>query len=148
MKKVHYRSNINEHSPKLPLFCEKQRQTVISNLAEKALDQGASEEEAIGLFLWQSKDPADQNELVLFHAFYLMHQSSRNMKIENKDEAFDILGAPCKFIFLAEKEILKEVKLLSWKQFNDLSCDWKIFLKKSYEMGRKKSAFDYLVSIL
>lgn len=148
MKKVHYRSGINEHNPELPLFCEKQRQAVINNLAEKDLARDASAEEAIGLFLWQSKGPADQNELMLFHAFYLMHQSSRNIKIESKDEAFKILGAPFETLDLTEDELFKEVKLLYWKQFNDLSCDLREFLKNAHEMGRKKSAFDYLVSIL
>lgn len=35
MKKVNYRSEIIEQRPELPLFCEKQRQSVINNLAEK-----------------------------------------------------------------------------------------------------------------
>lgn len=148
MKKVHCCLDINENSPQIPLFCEKQRQTVINNLAEKALDRGASEEEAIGLFLWQSKGPADQNELMLFHAFYLMHQRSRSIKIENKDEAFEILGAPFGTGELAGNESFKEIKLFYWKQFNDLSCDLKSFLKNALEIGEKKSAFDYLASVL
>jgi hypothetical protein len=148
MKKVSYRSEIIEQRPELPLFCEKHRQTVLNSLAEGALEKGASEEEAIGLFLWKSKDPADQNELMLYHAFYLMHQSSRSIKIESKEEAFEILGAPFELNVLAEEELLKEIKLLYWKQFNDLSCDLRSFLKNAREMGRKKSAFDYLAASL
>ncbi|MFX4262170.1 hypothetical protein ACOBQJ_08210 [Pelotomaculum propionicicum] len=148
MKKVNYRMEIIEECPELPLFCEKQRQTAINSLAERALEKGAAEEEAIGLFLWRSKGPADQNELMLFHAFYLMHQSSRSLKIESKEEAFEILGAPYEFTVLAEEELFKEIKLLYWKQFNDLSCDLKRFLKNAREIGRKKSAFDYLTALL
>lgn len=139
MKKVRYHSEIIEQRPELPLFCEKNRQTVLNSLAEGALEKGASEEEAIGLFLWKSKDPADQNELMLYHAFYLMHQSSHSIKIESKEEAFEILGAPYELTVLAEKELLKEIKLLYWKQFNDLSCDLRCFLKNAREMGRKKA---------
>lgn len=148
MKKFNYRIEIVEHSPELPLFCEKQRQIIISNLVEKALEKCAAEEEAIGLFLWKSKDPADQKELMLFHALYLMHQSCRSIKIESREEAFEILGAPFELLALTEDELYKEVKLLYWKQFNELSCDLRGFLKNAREIGRKKSAFDYLASLL
>lgn len=148
MKKINYRSEIIEKRPELPLFCEKQRQSVINNLAEKALEKGATEEEAIGLFLWKSKGPAGHNELMLFHAFYLMHQSSRSIKIESKEKAFEILGAPYGLLALTEDEVFKEVKVLYWKQFNELSCDLKEFLKNAREIGRKKSAFDYLAALL
>ncbi len=146
MKKVHYRSIINEHSPELPLFCEKQRQTLINNLAEKALERGASEEEAIGLFIRQSKGPLDQNELMLIHAFYLMYQSSRDTRMQSMSEALEILGIPSGAP--ASEGLLKEAKLLYWKQFNDLSCDLRNFLKNAREIGRKKSAFVYLASVL
>lgn len=148
MKKVNCRSVILEKRPELPLFCEKQRQAVLNSLAEGALEKGASEEEAIGLFLWKSKDPADQNELMLYHAFYLMHQSSRSIRIESKEEAFEVLGAPYELTVLAGEELFREIKLLYWKQFNDLSCDLRCFLKNAREMGRKKSAFDYLAALL
>lgn len=148
MKKVNYRSEIIEQRPELPLFCEKQRQSVINNLAEKALEKCAAEEEAIGLFLWKSKGPADHNELMLFHAFYLMHQSGRGIKIECKEEAFEILEAPFGLLALSEDVVFKEIKILYWKQFNELSFDLKGFLKNAREIGRKKSAFDYLAALL
>lgn len=148
MKIENYRPQIVEQSPELSLFCEQWRQTAINSLAEDALARGAAEEEAIGLFLWQTKGSAGKDELMLFHAFYLMHQSSRSIKIESKEMAFDILGAPCELQVLAEDEMLKELKLLYWKQFNDLSCDMRGFLKNAREMGRKKRAFDYLAALL
>lgn len=148
MKKVNCRSGVMEQRPDLPLFGEKQRQTVINSLADRALEQGASEEEAIGLFLWKSKGPAEQNELMLYHAFYLMHQSSRSIRIESKEEAFEILGVPYELTVLAGEDLLREIKLLFWKQFNDLSCDLRCFIKNAREMGRKKCAFDYLAALL
>lgn len=143
MKKVNYRLKIIEQSPEPPLSCERQRQTVIKNIAEKALEKCADEEKAIGLFLWKSKGPVDQDELMLFHAYYMMYQSSRNVNVESREEALEILGAPSELLDLAEDDLYKDVKHLYWKKFNELSWDLRGLIKNASEMGRKKCAFEY-----
>ncbi len=146
MKKVNYRIEIIEQSPELPLFFEKQRQIVISDLVEKALAKCATEEEVIGSFLWKSKGPVNQNELMLFHALYLMHQSSRNTKIDSEEKALAILEMFEVKTALQENELIKEAKLSYWKSFNEGTCDLKSFLKNARAIGIKKSAFDLILN--
>gem|GEM_PF-2023103 len=147
MKRVNYRTEIIEQSPELPLFCEKPRQIVIYNLVEKALEECVAEEEAIGLFLWKSKGTVNQNELMLFHALYLMHQSSRNTRIDSEEKALAILGMSEVKTALPENELIKEVKLWYWNKFNEATCDIKLFLKNARAIGMKKSAFDFILNI-
>lgn len=146
MKKANYRFEVIEQSSELPLFCEKQRQIVISDLVEKALAKCAAEEEAIGSFLWKSKGPVNQNELMLFHALYLMHQSSRNTRIDSEEKALAILEMSEVKTALQENELIKEVKLCYWKIFNETTCDLKLFLKNARAIGMKKSAFDFILN--
>jgi hypothetical protein len=145
MKKLNYSIEVTEQSPELPLFCEKQRQVIINNLAEKALEQCAAEEEAIGLFMYKSRS-VNQKELMLFHALYLMHQSCRDTRIKCEEEALSILDMSEGKTVLPEEEFLKEAKRLYWKQFNELSCDLKSFLKHAKAIGMRKCAFDYLLN--
>ena len=145
MKKLNYSIEITEQSPELPLFCEKQRQVVINNLAEIALEKCVAEEEAIGLFMYKSRS-VNQKELMLFHALYLMHQSCRDTVIKCEEEALSILEISEVKMVLTDEEFLKEAKRLYWKQFNDLSCDLKSFLKNAKAIGVRKSAFDYLLN--
>jgi len=147
MKKANYRFEIIEQSPELPLFCEKQQQIVISDLVEKALAKCATEEEAIGSFLWKSKGPVNQNELMLFHALYLMHQSSRNTKIDSEEKALAILEMSEVKTALPENKLIKEAKLCYWKNFNEATCDLKLFLKNARAIGMKKSAFDFMLNM-
>jgi len=147
MKKANYCFEIIEQSPELPLFCEKQRQIVISDLVEKALAKCATEEEAIGSFLWKSKGPVNQNELMLFHALYLMHQSSRNTKIDSEEKALAILEMSEVKTALPENKLIKEAKLCYWKNFNEATCDLKLFLKNARAIGMKKSAFDFMLNM-
>jgi len=147
MKKVNYRFEIIEQSPEMPLFCEKQRQIVISDLVEKALAKCATEEEAIGSFLWKSKGPVNQNELMLFHALYLMHQSSRNTRIDSEEKALAILEMSEVKTALQENELIKEAKLCYWNNFNEATCDLKLFLKSARSIGMKKCAFDFILNI-
>ena len=145
MKKLNYSIEVTEQSPEIPLFCEKQRQVVINNLAEIALEKCVAEEEAIGLFMYKSRS-VNQKELMLFHALYLMHQSCRDTVIKCEEEALSILEISEVKMVLADEEFLKEAKRLYWKQFNDLSCDLKSFLKNAAAIGMRKSAFDYLLN--
>ncbi|NLI14408.1 hypothetical protein [Pelotomaculum propionicicum] len=147
MRKANFRFKYIEQNPELPLFCEKQRQTVISELVEKALAGCASEEEAIGLFLWRSKGPVDQNELMLFHALYLMHQSCRNTVVDSIAKALAILGMSEVKTALPDNELIKEAKLSYWKYFNEATSDLKLFLKNARAVGMKKSAFNFILNM-
>lgn len=150
MKKVNYSVKIIKQGPELRLFCEKQRQMIIDNLAEKVLAECCAEEEAIGLFLWRSADlepSVNQKELMLFHALYLMHQSSRNTRIDSEERALAILGMPEVKTALTESELIKEVKLWHWKYFNEATRNLELFLKNARAIGMKKCAFDFILNI-
>ena len=133
-----------------PVEIIEQGQIIIDNMAEKVLAEYCAEEEAIGLFLWKSADlepPVNQNELMLFHALYLMHQSSRNTRIDSEEKALAILGMSEVKTALPENELIKEVKLWYWNKFNEATCDLKLFLKNARAIGMKKSAFDFMLNM-
>lgn len=130
MKKRNYPVEIVEQNPELRLFCEKRRQIIMDNLAEKVLAECRAEEEAIGLFLWKTADlepPVSQKELMLFHAIYLMHQGNRNTRIESTEKALAILGVPEGKTALTEIELIKEVKRRYWQNFHELTCNLEDF---------------------
>lgn len=146
MKKADHKVEIIERCPRTRLLNDRHRQSIINNIAVKVLSEYSTEEEALGMFFWKLADldpPVSREEQLLFHALYLVHQSSQNIKIENKEEALEILGILEK-LDLPKEELIKEAKIAYWHGFNILSNNFKHFLKNAHEIGIKKSAFDFL----
>lgn len=147
MRKTKPYDDRNGHCISSELINGMLRKAIINKLVVDFYSEGYAEEEVWGLFLWKLADldpPVSKEEQLYFHALYRIHRNFCDFTIDKKETALEILGIPKDRLDLSQKELVKETKIVYWKQFNELSPNLNSLLTNSLEIGIKKKAFIYL----
>ncbi|HHW44513.1 MAG TPA: hypothetical protein GXX25_12045 [Desulfotomaculum sp.] len=126
---------------------DRHRQKVIGRVTAKLLTAGYGLGEALSLFFWELADlepPVSHEEQLFFRALYRTFHTICGVQIDNGETALEILKIPGEKLDLAQKDLLKEVKLAYWKQFNELTRESPNLLVNARKMIIAKKAFDFL----
>lgn len=131
--------------PGIPVY--QNRQTLILKIALDSVTRGCSESEALGMLFWRLADlgaPVNSKEQLLLCAFFRMHESCRNTRIECCQRALELLEIAPEDFHLPPKDLVKKAKAAYWKEFNELSRNLKSFLSNASRIGRKKKALSFI----
>lgn len=130
---------------------DKHRQAVINKVTLKLLLECSTEKEALSLFFWKLADlelPVTYGEQMIFRALYRMFHICCDIEINSKETAAETLNISKDKLKLPQKEIIKEIKIAYWKQFNELTHDQKSLFANACKIVIKKKAFIFLCNAL
>lgn len=136
----------NIFQKKLAASVDKKRQKIINNLTVKLLSENYSEEEAFAMFLWKLADldqPVNYGEQLVFRAMFRMFRGYREISVNNREHAFELLDIPRYKLNYSGIEIIKNAKLAYWKNFYGIS-NMHDFVKKARRIGAQKKAVTFL----
>jgi len=123
------------------------RQAFINRLIIKSFKKSGTEEQAMGMFFWQTADlepPISNKELLYFRALGRMYYEYGGIEIKNMETVFDILNISKEKQHWPRQDLVREAKKAYWRQYNELTRDLGHLLLNAREIVMKKKAFRFL----